>query len=84
MKNLSLLTWLTQLGLSVALPPAGFVMLAVWLRERFTLGSWVIWVGVVLGVVCAVNGLLASLRTMSRLAKDETENEPPIAYNDHH
>ena len=29
MKNLSLLVWLTQLGISVAVPLAGFVLLAV-------------------------------------------------------
>ena len=30
MKDLPLLVWLTQLGLSVAAPLAGFVLLAVW------------------------------------------------------
>ena len=37
MKDLSLLVWLTQLGLSVAVPLAGFILLAVWLRSRFGL-----------------------------------------------
>ena len=53
MKNLSLLVWLTQLGFSVAVPPAGFILLAVWLRARFDLGVWVILAGVGLGVICA-------------------------------
>ena len=33
MKELTLLTWLTQLGLSVAVPPVLFILLAVWLRD---------------------------------------------------
>ena len=33
MKTVSLLPWLTQLGLSVALPLAGFIFLALWLRS---------------------------------------------------
>ena len=41
MKNVTLLVWLTQLGLSVALPPAGFIFLAVWLRDSCGWGGWV-------------------------------------------
>ena len=35
MKEVTLLTWVTQLGLSVALPLAGFIFLALWLRSQF-------------------------------------------------
>ena len=47
MKNLNMLVWLTQLGLSVAGPLAGFILLAVWLRQRFELGGWVLVVGII-------------------------------------
>ena len=43
MKDLSLLIWLTQLGFSVAFPLAGFILLGVWLHDRFGWGQWVIW-----------------------------------------
>ena len=36
MKDLNLIVWLTQLGMSVAVPLAGFVLLAVWLRITST------------------------------------------------
>ena len=42
MKGMNLLIWLTQLGISVAVPPVAFTLLGVWLRERFALGSWVV------------------------------------------
>lgn len=83
MKNLSMIVWLTQLGLSVALPPAGFILLAVWLRDRFAWGNWVIWVGIVLGVVCAVDGLRTSLKAMERMSRDKQTEDPPVSFNDH-
>lgn len=81
MKDISLLAWLTQLGLSVAVPPVMFILLAVWLRDSFGWGSWVIWVGIGLGIYGAVTGFLSSLRNLSRLA--DSKKEPPVSYNDH-
>ena len=46
MKDLQLLTWLTQLGLGTAVPLAGFILLAIWLQNRFDLGIWVLFVGI--------------------------------------
>ena len=84
MKNLTLIIWLTQLGFNVAFPLAGFVLLAVWLQNRFDWGAWVIWAGVAVGVICAVDGLLPSLKAMARLAKDKPEEgPPPVSFNDH-
>ena len=82
MKDLSLLVWLTQLGLSVALPLAGFVLLAVWLHSRCGWGIWVLWVGIVLGIICAIDGLRISLKAMERLSrKPKEETPPPVSLN---
>lgn len=83
MKNLNLLVWLTQLGLSVAVPLGGFIFLAVWLRERFSWGGWVIWAGIVLGVAGAIDGLRTSLKAMERFTKDKNDPPPPISFNNH-
>ena len=83
MKNISMIVWLTQLGLSVALPPAGFILAAVWLRNRFAWGNWVVWIGVVLGIICAIDGLRTSLKAMNRMAKEKKEEPPPVSFNDH-
>lgn len=83
MKNLNLIVWLTQLGLSVALPLLGFILLAVWLRSRYGWGVWVIWTGIALGVICAVDGLRASLRAMERMSQDKKDREPPVSFNEH-
>ena len=84
MKDLSLLVWLTQLGLSVAVPPTAFILLAVWLRDRFELGPWVLVVGIILGIAGAVDGLRHSLKVMELLAKNSKDEEPPpVSFNTH-
>lgn len=83
-KELTLLTWLTQLGLSVAMPLAGFIFLALWLRNQFGWGDWVLWVGIILGLVSAFDGLRYSLKLLARLTrKKDDDTPPPVSYNDH-
>ena len=83
MKKLNMLIWLTQLGLSIAMPLGGFIWLAVWLHQRFGWGVWVIFLGVFLGITCAIDGLRASLKAMERMSKDKKEEKPPVSFNDH-
>jgi len=82
-KNLSMIVWFTQLGLSVALPPAGFIFLASWLRRSYGWGSWVLWVGIGLGVVGTIDGLRTSLKAMEIMSKDKESEEPPVSFNEH-
>lgn len=83
MKDLTLTVWLTQLGLSVAVPMAGFVLLAVWLRNSLGWGQWVIYVGIGLGLICAIDGLRTSLKALSRLSRNKDEAPAPTSFNDH-
>lgn len=87
MKDLSLLIWLSQLGFSVAFPLAGFILLAVWLRDNQGWGRWVLWVGIILGVICAFQGLRSAIRSMELLSKSKKQKDdqpPPVGFNDHH
>ena len=85
MKNLNMLVWLTQLGLSVAGPLAGFILLAVWLRERFDLGIWVLILGLVLGISGAIDGFRVSMKAMDQMSKSKSgeADPPPVSFNDH-
>ena len=83
MKELTLLTWLTQLGLTVALPLGGFIWLAVWLRGKFGLGSWVLWLGIGLGALIALNGLWNSLKTLMRFAGKDQKKKTTTSFNQH-
>ena len=81
-KDIQLLIWLTQLGLSTAVPLAGFILLAVWLHRSLHWGSWVVIAGVALGILCAIDGLRTSLKAMERISKDK-KKDPPVGFNDH-
>lgn len=84
MKDLSLLVWLTQLGLSTAFPLAGFILLAQWLQKNWGWGPWTMWVGVFLGMVCAIDGFRNSLKAMALLSnKNKQSDPPPVSFNDH-
>lgn len=83
MKNLSLIVWLTQLGLSVAVPLAGFVLLGVWLHNSVGWGIWTVFAGIALGLFCAFQGLLSSLKTMKQLSDSPKEEHKSVAFNDH-
>ena len=84
MKDLTLLVWLTQLGLSTALPLAGFILLALWLRDTLGWGDWALWVGIALGIITAIDGFRNSLKAMERLSKRKQDKEsPPVCFNDH-
>ena len=83
MKNVNLLIWLTQLGLSVAIPLAGFIFLGIWLHSSCDCGQWTIWFGVVLGITTAADGLRQSLKAMERMSGADREKTPPVSFNDH-
>ena len=85
MKEWNLLVWLTQLGISVAGPLSGFILLAVWLRQRFDLGIWVLLVGLVLGISGAVDGFRVSMKAMEQLNKNKPyqNDPPPVSFNNH-
>ena len=82
-KNISMLVWFTQLGLSVALPPAGFIFLAAWLHRSYGWGQWVIWVGIGLGAAGAIDGLRTSLKAMLKMSEGKDREEPPLSFNEH-
>lgn len=83
MKDASLLVWLTQLGLSVAVPLAGFILLAIWVRNTFSMGQWVVWIGIGLGIFSAVDGFIRSLKILLAQSKPKEDPPPPVSFNDH-
>ena len=83
MKHLKSLIWLTQLGLSVAVPPICFILLAVWLRNQHGWGGWVIWAGIILGIYSAVEGFRATMKAMTLLDPPKKDEEPPVSFNEH-
>ena len=84
MKDVNLLAWLTQLGLSVALPLALFLGGAVWLHNSRDWVTWIIWIGLRGGISSAVSGFRQSLRAMERMSRDRKKQDPPpLSFNEH-
>ena len=83
MKDLTLLVWLTQLGMSVAVPLALFVMLGVWLHNDLGCGSWTVWTGLIIGLSCAITGFRDSLKAMDRMSQNKKKDPPPVSFNEH-
>ena len=81
-KVMSYLVWLSQLGLSVAIPLVGFILLGVWLHNSRGLGGWTVVVGVGLGIVGAAGGLYNSFKVLTRMLRQE-EEKPPVGSNRH-
>ncbi len=81
-KVVSYLTWLTQLGLSVAVPLVGFILLGVWLRNSRGWGSWVVIAGILLGLLGGAGGLYNSLKTLNQMLKHD-DVPPPKGFNHH-
>ena len=85
MKLLNLLMWVIQFGFSVLFPTVFFLILAVWLQNKFSLGVWIIIVLGILGVLTSVSTTRSCLRSLRKAAEDASSREtPPIAFNDHH
>ena len=84
MKFLSLLMWVTQFGLSGLFPICFFLLLAVWLKQKFNLGMWIIVVFGILGVLITVSTVRANWKAMRKAANEAAgSTPPPIAFNDH-
>ena len=84
MKDVNLLVWLTQLGVSVAVPLVGFLWLGVWLHSDLGWGKWTIVAGLLFGISGAVSGLWNSLQVLAKMSRHKKEDTPPpIAFNEH-
>ena len=84
MKWWTLLTWVTQFGLSALFPICAFMLIGAWVQDKFGLSPW-------FSVLCAIVGLLVSIstvricyRSMRKDADAACEGEEKVpAYNDH-
>lgn len=84
MKLLNLLLWVTQFGLSILFPLCFFLLLAVWLKQKFTLGMWIIVVLGILGVLVTISTVRANFKAMRKAADEAaSQDPPPLAFNDH-
>lgn len=66
MKYLSLLTWVGQFGFSCLFPTCVFLMLGVYLQNRFHLGVWILIVLGIIGFLTSISTARSCLRSMCK------------------
>ncbi len=81
-KTFKYLSWLTQLGVSVAAPPLLCIWICWQLQRRFGLGEWLMILGILFGLGGSISSAAGFYR-MTRRQAERGEPEPPPAFNDH-
>ncbi len=89
MRTVRELVWLTQLGLSIVCPLLLCLLGAVWLRDRFGFGNWVIffWASPwgLSGAFSAGAAFVRDVSFLNRPGREKGNNrkKPPISFNEH-
>lgn len=94
MQFLSMLTWVTQLGISVIVPPIALLFLANWLQEKYGLGAWISVALFVLGLLVSFSTARSGIRTIlkegglslpkkNRKPDDDSLSTEETYFNDH-
>lgn len=60
--------YLTQLGFSIAFPMIVCTMGSLWLQKRFAMGTWVVFAGVIFGLVSGISCFATFVRHVMREA----------------
>ena len=75
MKYLSLLIWVGQFGFSCIFPTCLFLMLGIYLQDRFDLGVWIVIVMGIIGFLTSLSTARSCLRSIrkeiDRISKDQ-------------
>ena len=75
MKYLSLLIWVGQFGFSCIFPTCLFLMLGIYLQDRFDFGVWIVIVLGIIGFLTSISTARSCLRSIrkeiDRISKDQ-------------
>lgn len=84
MKLLNLLMWVGQFGFSIIFPTLFFLILAVWLQNKFNLGIWIVVVLGILGILTTISTTRSCLHSLRKAAEEASSSkQTPISFNDH-
>ena len=84
MKILNLLLWVGQFGFSVLFPSVFFLLVAVWLQNHFSLGSWILIPFGIFGLLTSIQTAKACLHSLCKAADEASGGkQPPTSFNDH-
>ena len=73
----SALAMVTQFGISTITPMLLCIFAALWLKNKFALGDWVVLIGVFMGIGSGFLSMMKMIRQMSELSKKEDDDDSP-------
>lgn len=84
MKILYLLTWVGQFGLSCIFPTLLFLILGVWLQQKYNFGVWIVILLGILGIITSVQTTRSCMKSLRKAAEDASDKkQPPVGFNKH-
>lgn len=72
-----------QLGFTIVTPPVVLALIAYRLQQRFSLGSWIMALAIVLGLIAAASGVYGYYRRVTAFEKKQKKEKPKAAYFNH-
>ncbi len=76
--------YVTQFGFTIVCPPIIMAMLGFWLQRKFSLGSWVMIIAILTGLLAAASSAWSFFRSLDREeAKKEAVYKEKTNYNRH-
>ena len=84
MKILYLLTWVGQFGLSCIFPTLLFLILGVWLQQKYNFSVWIVILLGILGIITSVQTTRSCMKSLRKAAEDASDKkQPPVGFNKH-
>ena len=78
------LAFFSWFGFSILFPTVFFLILAVWLQDKFGLGLWIVVVLGIVGLLTSVSTARSCLKALRKAADESSSHkDPPVSFNDH-
>lgn len=74
-KTFFALATVSQLGLSILVPVALCIIAAGWLRSKFSLGSWIMIIGILAGIGSGICSMISFIKTVQKRIHEEKQED---------
>ena len=72
------------MGFPFCFPRFSFLILGVWLQDKFDLGLWIVVVLGIVGLLTSVSTARSCLKSLRKAADESSSHkDPPVSFNDH-
>lgn len=65
-RHMRAVAYLTQFGLNIVSPLILCILFALWLKNTFNIGSWIMFVAILLGIAAGVMSIVNFIKTVNK------------------